>query len=219
MSVQGSEGPPGSRQVPASSPRPAPAHRHPLPVRPSLLPHCRKHSVIMDVSHVRRRAPPLSAREADARVAIDVKALQAAGDLDEARERFAELVARHQRRAAAHCVSLRARRGRRRRGGAGRLRQGVHAPRHVPRGTAVRGLVHAHPDQRMPGSAEGAAAPRAVDGAAVGRSVGRRARSGRVPARRAGPSPEEQVLVGRAAPPVDGGARRSCRSGSGWCSC
>jgi RNA polymerase sigma-70 factor (ECF subfamily) len=44
--------------------------------------------------------PPVSAREADARVAVDVKALQAAGRLDAARERFAELVTRHQRRAA-----------------------------------------------------------------------------------------------------------------------
>lgn len=43
--------------------------------------------------------PPVSAREADARVAVDVKALQAAGRLDAARERFAELVGRHQRRA------------------------------------------------------------------------------------------------------------------------
>jgi RNA polymerase sigma-70 factor (ECF subfamily) len=41
----------------------------------------------------------VSAREADARVAVDVKALQAAGRLDAARERFAELVGRHQRRA------------------------------------------------------------------------------------------------------------------------
>lgn len=41
----------------------------------------------------------MSAREADARVAVDVKALQAAGRLDAARERFAELVGRHQRRA------------------------------------------------------------------------------------------------------------------------
>ena len=39
-------------------------------------------------------------READARVAIDVKAMQAAGRLDAARERYAELVERHQRRAA-----------------------------------------------------------------------------------------------------------------------
>jgi len=44
--------------------------------------------------------PPVSAREADARVAVDVKALQAAGRLEAARERFAELVTRHQRRAA-----------------------------------------------------------------------------------------------------------------------
>ena len=34
-----------------------------------------------------------------------------------------------------------------------------------------------------------------------------------------GPSPEDQVLVERAPPPVERGARRSCRSGSGWCSC
>src|SRR5262245_33105359 len=44
--------------------------------------------------------PPVSAREADARVAVDVKSLQAAGRLDEARERFSELIERHQRRAA-----------------------------------------------------------------------------------------------------------------------
>lgn len=41
-----------------------------------------------------------SGREADTRAAIEVKALQAAGALDRARERFAELVMRHQRRAA-----------------------------------------------------------------------------------------------------------------------
>ena len=42
----------------------------------------------------------MSAREADARVAVDVKALQATGRLDAARERYGELVARHQRRAS-----------------------------------------------------------------------------------------------------------------------
>jgi RNA polymerase sigma-70 factor (ECF subfamily) len=42
----------------------------------------------------------VSARETDARAAVEVKALQAAGRLEEARGRFAELVARHQRRAA-----------------------------------------------------------------------------------------------------------------------
>ncbi len=43
--------------------------------------------------------PPVTAREADARVAVDVKALQAAGRGEAARERYAELVSRHQRRA------------------------------------------------------------------------------------------------------------------------
>jgi RNA polymerase sigma-70 factor (ECF subfamily) len=42
----------------------------------------------------------VSAREADARVAVDVKALQAVGRLDDARERYGELVLRHQRRAS-----------------------------------------------------------------------------------------------------------------------
>src|SRR6187399_2109571 len=45
-------------------------------------------------------APALIGREADTQAAIAVKALQASGDLDGARERFAELVARHQRRAS-----------------------------------------------------------------------------------------------------------------------
>jgi RNA polymerase sigma-70 factor, ECF subfamily len=39
-------------------------------------------------------------RELDAKVAVEVKALQAAGKLDEARERFTDLVTRHQRRAS-----------------------------------------------------------------------------------------------------------------------
>lgn len=39
-------------------------------------------------------------RELDAKVAIDVKAHQAAGRVDHARDRYAELVERHQRRAA-----------------------------------------------------------------------------------------------------------------------
>jgi RNA polymerase sigma-70 factor, ECF subfamily len=44
--------------------------------------------------------PAVNGREADARVAVEVKGLQAAGRLELARERFAELVERHQRRAA-----------------------------------------------------------------------------------------------------------------------
>ena len=65
----------------------------------------------------------------------------------------------------AHRVSLPARRGGSRRGGAGRVRQGVLAPGVVPRGAAVRRLVHAHPDQRMPGPDQGADAPGAMAGA------------------------------------------------------
>ena len=42
----------------------------------------------------------VAAREADAAAASAVKASQAAGELAQARERYAELVARHQRRAA-----------------------------------------------------------------------------------------------------------------------
>jgi RNA polymerase sigma-70 factor (ECF subfamily) len=42
----------------------------------------------------------VAAREADAAAASAVKALQGNGQLEEARERYAELVARHQRRAA-----------------------------------------------------------------------------------------------------------------------
>src|SRR5690242_17135124 len=40
-----------------------------------------------------------SAREADARVAVDVRAFQAEGRVDEARDRYGELVGRYQRRA------------------------------------------------------------------------------------------------------------------------
>jgi RNA polymerase sigma-70 factor (ECF subfamily) len=44
-------------------------------------------------------AATVSPRELDVRAAVDVKTLHASGRLDEARERFAELVTRHQRRA------------------------------------------------------------------------------------------------------------------------
>jgi RNA polymerase sigma-70 factor, ECF subfamily len=43
--------------------------------------------------------PPVTAREADARVAVDVKTLHAMGRVDAARERYGELVTRYQRRA------------------------------------------------------------------------------------------------------------------------
>ena len=47
-----------------------------------------------------RPAPVVAAREADTRAAAAVKALRAAGDHAAARDRFAELVSRHQRRAS-----------------------------------------------------------------------------------------------------------------------
>lgn len=43
---------------------------------------------------------PVSARDADARVALDIRAYQAEGRLDAARERYSEVVTRYQRRAA-----------------------------------------------------------------------------------------------------------------------
>jgi RNA polymerase sigma-70 factor (ECF subfamily) len=43
--------------------------------------------------------PPVNAREADARVAVEVRSFQAAGRLDAARDRYSELVGRYQRRA------------------------------------------------------------------------------------------------------------------------
>jgi RNA polymerase sigma-70 factor (ECF subfamily) len=43
--------------------------------------------------------PSVTAREADARVAVDVRAFQAEGRLDAARDRYGELVGRYQRRA------------------------------------------------------------------------------------------------------------------------
>ena len=73
-----------------------------------------------------------------------------AGERDAARERFAELVASQQRRAAPHRLSLPARCARRGRGGAGRVRQGVHAHHDLPRAHAVRSVVHPHSRQRMP---------------------------------------------------------------------
>jgi hypothetical protein len=55
------------------------------------------------------QAAGFSGREADSSAASAVKALQAEGRHAEARERYAELVGRHQRRGIAHRVSLHAR--------------------------------------------------------------------------------------------------------------
>ena len=65
-------------------------------------------------------------------------------------------------------VPLPARRRRGRRSRAGRAGQGLLAPVVVSRGAAVRGLVHAHPDQRMPGSHQGADTAGAMAGADAG---------------------------------------------------
>jgi RNA polymerase sigma-70 factor (ECF subfamily) len=46
-----------------------------------------------------RRRPRASALSRDTRIAVEIRGLVERGDLDEARERFAELVALHQRRA------------------------------------------------------------------------------------------------------------------------
>jgi RNA polymerase sigma-70 factor (ECF subfamily) len=45
------------------------------------------------------QGPPINPREADARVALDIRAFQAEGRLDAARERYSEIVTRYQRRA------------------------------------------------------------------------------------------------------------------------
>ena len=157
------------------------------------------------------QAAGLPTREADSAAASAVKAMQAEGRHAEARERYAELVARHQRRAARiafHYLRDSARSGR---GGPGCVREGVFAPVGVPRRTAVRGLVHAHPDQRMPGSDQGADAPRAVAGADA-----RVAASGSGTSRSASPAadrrPEDQVLGARAAAAAGGGAVAAART-------
>ena len=66
-------------------------------------------------------------------------------------------------------VPLPARRRRGRRGGPGRVRQGLLAPGDVSRRAAVRGLVHADPDQRVPGPHQGADAAGTLDHLDAGR--------------------------------------------------
>ena len=83
----------------------------------------------------------------------------------------------------AHRVSLSPRCGRRRRSGAGRVRQGVSAHRAVPRGAALRCVVHAHPRQRLPRPVEEPEPAAAVDRRAE-RGLARRA-AGRAGRRRA----------------------------------
>ena len=115
------------------------------------------------------------------------------------------------------CVSLSARFGGGGRGGAGRAREGVFAPVVVPRRAAVRGLVHAHPDQRVPRPDQGADAARAVAGADAGVAARQRDFTERVAGART-------VARGSAARRANGGRSwrprwRGCRSGSDRCSC
>ena len=60
------------------------------------------------------------------------------------------------------------------------------APRLVSRGAAVRRVVHAHPDQRMPGPDQGADAPGALAGADVATDAGRATAARRAGHRRSG---------------------------------
>ena len=131
----------------------------------------------------------------DTRLAVEIRdAASSAATLDEARERFAELVVAPPAPRAAHRVSVSARRRRRRRSRAGRVRQGLQPHQLVSRGVAVRGLVHAHSHQRLPRSAEGARAARPL--------VRRRPRSRSASTRRGRPSaagrrldPEARLLA------------------------
>ena len=134
---------------------------------------------------------------------------------DAARERFGELVARQQRRAAPHRLPVPPRRARRRRGGAGRVRQGVHAHHDLSRGPAVRSVVHPDPGQRLPRPAQGALAPAAL-GAADVESVRRAAaRAGGAADQRRG-TPRSRRSAPRPSAPRSGGCRtasaRSSRS-------
>ena len=87
-----------------------------------------------------------------------------------ARDLFAQIVSRQQRRASRIAWHYLRDAGRSRRGGAGCLRQGVHAHQVVPAASLVRGLADADSDQRVPRSPESADAPIALD--AAGRRCG-----------------------------------------------
>ena len=126
-----------------------PRVRFPVKRRVSLIKWWRgKHHPPQDVIQMSGDATitPVTTREADARVAIDVKAFQAAGNTEAGTGAFCRTGWPPPATRGPDCAALSARCGRCGRSGAGRVHQGVHAPRIVPRGIAVRGLVHAHPD-------------------------------------------------------------------------
>ena len=105
---------------------------------------------------------PAPAQSEDTRLAVEIRELVERGSMDEARERFAGLVAAHQRRASRIAYQY--------------LRDIADADEAVQdafvkvfthigvlsRGVAVRGLVHAHSHQRLSGPAQGARPARSL---------------------------------------------------------
>ena len=87
-------------------------------------------------------------------------------------------------------ISSRCRRGRRSR--PGRVRQGVQSHHLVSGSLAIRGLVHTHSHQRLPGSAEGAIAARPLDRRAP-KSRARTRPASRLPG--PGDDPEHRLLA------------------------
>ena len=103
------------------------------------------------------------------------------------------LVAIHQRRAVRIAFQYLRDARRSRRSRPGRLRQGFHAHRVVPRGLAVRGLVHAHSHQRVPRPPEIARTARSLvrrRPTSTGRSTATESTGGRPD-----PDPEERLLA------------------------
>ena len=111
-----------------------------------------------DASVPARDRRPVAPVSADTEIAVDIRDLVAHGSMDAARERFAELVTIHQRRAMRIAYQY--------------LHDAADADevvqdaflkvfssyRLVSRGLALRGLVHPHSHQRLPRSPEGTAA-------------------------------------------------------------
>ena len=159
---------------------------------------------------------PVSAREADARVAVDVKALQAMGRTDAARERYGELVARYQRRAVRIAFHY--------------LRDAADADEAV-QDAFVKAYMHFGTfREELPfevwftrilinGCLDRLKARRRRErwmARPAGSEGNERDPAEYLPAR--GPSPEEQVLSAERRRQLTA-ALRSCRSGNGWSSC
>ena len=116
------------------------------------------------------------------------------GERDAARERFGDLVARQQRRAAPDRLPVPARRARRRRGGAGRLRQGVHAHHQLPRRPA-----RSRSGSRASSSTAASTCGSRARGGCAGRCRCRATTTRRRPSRwRRGPTPRQRLVSARA---------------------